>query len=88
LAQVREAVRGDLWKVVLMAYQVTLTLVGGDRMRGADIYRKPTPDIGDKIPVIVGSGMTNAQVTGIRKHRARSSGAAAEIVDDVDAQEL
>jgi len=72
----------------VMAYQVTLTLVGGDRMRGADIYRTPTPDIGDKISVIVGSGTANAQVTGIRKHRARSPGAAGETVDDVDAQEV
>lgn len=71
-----------------MAYQVTLTLVGGDRMRSADIYRTPTPDIGDKIPVIVGSGIANAQVTGIRKHRARSAGAVVEAIDDVDAQEF
>jgi len=71
-----------------MAYQVTLTLIGGDRMRGADIYRTPTPDIGDRIRVVVGSSTTNAQVTAIRKHRARSPGAAGEIVDDVDAQEL
>jgi hypothetical protein len=71
-----------------MAYQVTLTLVVGDRIRGAEIYRTSTPDIGDKIPVIVGSGMTDAQVTGVRKHRARSPGGSAETVDDVDAQEL
>jgi hypothetical protein len=71
-----------------MGYQVTLTRVGGDRMRSADIYRAPTPDIGDRIRVVVGSGATNAQVTAIRKHRARSPRVAGEIVDDVDAQEL
>jgi hypothetical protein len=71
-----------------MAYQVTIALVGGDRMRGAEIYRTPTPEIGDTIPVIVGGRTIDAQVTGIRKHRARSPGPTAETVDDVEAQEL
>jgi hypothetical protein len=35
-----------------MAYQVTLTLVGGDRIRGAEIYRTSTPDIGDKMAIV------------------------------------
>ncbi len=69
-----------------MAYQVTLTLVGGERLRGVDIYPGPTPETGQTISVIVRSGRTNAQVTGIRKHRAKSP--ATENVDDVDAQEL
>jgi diacylglycerol kinase family enzyme len=70
-----------------MAFQVTLTLRNGDRIRGADIYSGPTPNVGDTIRVVVGDGTANAQVTGIRKHRARSPGAAGEIIDDADAQE-
>ena len=57
-----------------MAYQVTLTLVGGERMRSTDVYREPTPNIGDKITVIVGKGTTRAQVTGIRTYRSRAPG--------------
>jgi len=71
-----------------MSYQVTLTFVGGERVRRADIYEGPTPMIGDRIIVNIGLGTTLAQVTGVRKHRLRSPGATGEGVNDVDAQEL
>lgn len=71
-----------------MSYQVTLTFVGGERVRRADIYEGPTPKIGDQIVVNIGLGTTLAEVTGVRKHPLRSPGATGEGVNDVDAQEL
>jgi hypothetical protein len=70
-----------------MPYKVILTLVGGERTQQPDIYRQPTPNIGDKITVNIENGATLAEVTSVRKYPSRSPGTAVEAVDDVDAQE-
>jgi hypothetical protein len=72
----------------LMSYQVTLTYVGGERVRRADIYEEPTPIIGDRIIVNIGLGTTLAEVTSVRKHPIRSPGGFGEGVNDIDAQEI
>jgi hypothetical protein len=61
-----------------MAYQVSLTLLGGERIPPREICHVQTPKIGQAIMVNVGSRATRAEV----KHV--STGA----VDKVDAKQL
>ena len=61
-----------------MAYKVSLTLAGGERIQRQEIYYIPTPKIGEMVRVNAGNRWTRAEV----KHVAPAA------VDQVDAEEV
>ena len=71
-----------------MPYEVSLTLVGAERVQLPEIHLTATPRVGEIITVNIDNRSTRAQVTGIRNFPSKSPGTAVETVDQVDAQEM